>query len=307
MKKIFAIVLTLALLFSLAGCSSGSGGDQPAQTADPQQSAEQPAESTEKPEEVSYTIDNEVIVDNEYCSLTVVSGEAKKSGAPEFKLLLENKTTDKTLMFSIDNVSVNGWEIEPFFATSVAAGKKANDTLSIPKDQFQECGLTYADKIQFDLRVYDNDDWLADEFVEDTFVIYPTGRTEDEIVIPARRTTPNEVVIEDNDQFAFVLLDVDEGNFWGYTVNAYVENKTDHTVMFSWDDVSVNGFMIDPFWATSVAPGSRTVSGISFSESDFEENNIDSVDEIEFELRVYYYDDWLSSDIFKDTFTYSPQ
>lgn len=307
MRKILALTLALAMLLSFAGCSSGSSGsDQPASSIDPQTVAEQP-KADDTPKEANYTIENEVVVDNEYCALTILNAEVKKSGTPEFKVMMENKTADKTLMFSLDNVSVNGWMLEPLFISSVAPGKKANDTLSFSSDSFKECGLTSADRIAFDLRVYDSDDWLADAFVEDSFVIYPTGLTEDDVVVPQRRSGDNEMVIADNDEFAFILLDVDENNFWGYTINAYLENKTDHIVMFSWDDVSVNGYMIDPFWATSVVPGSRKISGINFSDSSFEENNIETVDEVEFSLRVHNYDDWTADNIFEGVCTYNPK
>ena len=307
MKKVLSILMIFAILLMCVACSSGSStGEQPAQSSDTQESVEQPAEE-EKPKELAYTIENEIIVDNEYCALTVLSGEVKKSGAPEFKLQMENKTADKTLMFSIDNVSVNGWMMDPFFASSVAPGKKSNDTLSFTGDDFKACGLTSADEISFDLRVYDSDDWMADNYVEDSFVIYPTGLTAEEVVIPERRAGANEMVIEDNDAFTFIILDTDPDNFWGYTLNAYLENKTDNTIMFSWDDVSVNGFMVDPFWATSVAPGSRKISEVNFSDSKLEENGIETVEDVEFGLRVYNYEDWLTDDIFKGTFTYNPE
>ena len=76
--------------------------------------------------------------------------------------------------------------------------------------------------------------------------------------------------------------------------------------MFSWDDVSVNGFMIDPFWASAIAPGMRNYSDISFSSSSFDENDITQVEEIEFTLRVHDYDDWFGDDVFRETLTYIP-
>ena len=77
-------------------------------------------------------------------------------------------------------------------------------------------------------------------------------------------------------------------------------------MMFSWDDVSVNGYMIDPFWATSVSAGNKKITTISFSSSKFTDNGIDKVEEIEFELRVYDDENWMAKDFVKDVFTYKP-
>ena len=64
--------------------------------------------------------------------------------------------------------------------------------------------------------------------------------------------------------------------------------------------------MIDPFWASSVLPGKRNYSSISFSDSAFEENGIGEVEIIEFILHIYDSNNWLDGDVFKDTVIYEP-
>ena len=255
---------------------------------------------------LSYTISDEVIVDDENCTFKIVKAEENKIWGFTLKVFCENKTSDKALMFSIDNVSVNGYMVDPFWAKEVAAGKKSNDEISFSSSSFKEIGIATADEIIFTLNIYDSDDWWADSFVKDTFRIYPTGLTADAVTYPERISTSTEQVVIDNDQVCFVILESGIDNIWGYSLHCYLENKTDKTLMFSWDDVSVNGFLIDPFWATEVAPGIRSYSDISFSKSEFEKNDIDSVEEIEYSMRVYDSDDWFGDDIFGDTLTYKP-
>ena len=72
------------------------------------------------------------------------------------------------------------------------------------------------------------------------------------------------------------------------------------------DDVSVNGFMCDPFWAQSVAAGKKSNSSLSWLSSSFEENGIELVEEISFTLRVYDSDDFLAEDVFEKAFTIHP-
>jgi hypothetical protein len=77
-------------------------------------------------------------------------------------------------MFSLDDVSVNGYMVDPFWATEVAAGKKSNNDVTFSSEAFEEIGIETADEIAFTLNVYDAVDW-SKEYVEDSFAIYPTG------------------------------------------------------------------------------------------------------------------------------------
>ena len=110
----------------------------------------------------------------------------------------------------------------------------------------------------------------------------------------------------DNDDVTFVILDSEIDNIWGYTLHCFIENKTDKALMFAWNDVSVNGYMIDPFWAKEVTPGMRSYTDISFSEEEFEKNEIAAVEEIEYTLRAYDSNDWMDDAVYEETLTYTP-
>lgn len=253
-----------------------------------------------------YTISNEVIVDDSNCSFIITEATTDSIWGFTLKVYCENKTADKNLMFSLNEVSVNGYMVDPFWATQVAAGKKANDEVSFSSDRFDEIGITSADEITFSLRIYDYDDWSADPLIEETYIVYPTGLSPDEVVSPNRLSSPNETVVVDNDQVSFIILGTSTDSIWGYTLICYLENKTDKTLMYSWNDVSVNGFMADPYWASDVAPGKKSYCSISFSNSEFEKNGITEVNSIEYSLRIFDSDDWLADDVYNGTNTYTP-
>ena len=98
-------------------------------------------------------------------------------------------------------------------------------------------------------------------------------------------------------------------DIFGYTVKVYLVNKTDKDLMFSCNDASINGYMADPFWATTVAAGKTSNSDISWSDSTLEENGIDisSIEEIELPITVYPNDDWTADKLVDETFTINPQ
>lgn len=114
------------------------------------------------------------------------------------------------------------------------------------------------------------------------------------------------LTLVDNEQFTVRISDIDPKGFWGYTLKVYLENKTDKELMFSTDNVSVNGFMCDPYWAVTVAPGKKANEDISFGEGDFERNNIQSVEQIEFTLCIYDSNDILAGNLLEQVFTVKP-
>ena len=115
-----------------------------------------------------------------------------------------------------------------------------------------------------------------------------------------------EITLVDNETCTVIVKGIDEENLFGYTLNVFLENKTDKELMFSVDGVSVNGFMCDPFWACTVSAGKKANAQITFLESDFEANGIEAVSEISFTLKVYDNNDWLAGNLVEEAFTVNP-
>ena len=123
----------------------------------------------------------------------------------------------------------------------------------------------------------------------------------------AESQTPFEVItLVDDENCTVQITSVDADNIWGYTLNVYLENRTDLDLMFTLDEVSVNGYMFDPFWASTVSAGKKSNEEISFLESDFETNGITEVSEISFTLRVYDSNDWSADHLVEDVFSIHP-
>ena len=323
MKKYYSKVLALVLaltVFALMAAGSGSSGESStektntsaaagstsAAAGESRSSAAETVSEAAPAEKLTYTISDEIIVDNDYCVFKIIAARDDRIWGFTLDIYCENKTADKALRFSIDDVSINGYMADPLWGKEVAAGKKTNSEINFGSSALKDNGITSPDAITFTLRVYDSENWLADNFVKDTFTVYPTGLTADQIEIPARRTSEKEQVVIDNDKCTFVILGTKNDSIWGYTVQGYIENKTDKTVMCSWDDVSVNGYMIDPYWAKTLASGKRAYVDISFSKSGFEENKITAVEEIEYTLRVYDSNNWMADDLVHEVYRYKP-
>lgn len=99
----------------------------------------------------------------------------------------------------------------------------------------------------------------------------------------------SKITILDTDDVSFVIKGYEKDEMWGmWSLEVFIENKTEESLMFTWEDVSINGYMIDPFWAAEISAGKKENTSISFFLSDFEENDIVEVEDIEFSLIAYH-------------------
>ena len=285
------LALTLALLMCLAFAACGGSDDSGTPSS--------PGTSAPK-----ITLEEMTLVEND--DVVVKITDVTEDGTYGFAVTfyLENKT-DKTLMYSMVDSSINGVDFDPLWAEEVAPGKKANSECSWPTSSYEdEDIIDLVSKIDFSLKIYDSDDWLADPILLDDFEIYPYG--EDMAKDYVYTESDSDVVLVDNDYVRVIVRGYDPDSFWGYSMNLYLENKTDNNILFSIDECSVNGFMVDPFWASEVSAGKVGFSSVSWSDSSFEENNITEVTEISFRLSATDSDEYTGEYYADEVFTVNP-
>ena len=76
-----------------------------------------------------------------------------------------------------------------------------------------------------------------------------------ETTIPETTVAVTELTLVDDENCTVIIKGYDGDALLGYGVNVYLENKTDKELVFSLGEVSVNGYMCDPFWAATVSAG----------------------------------------------------
>ena len=65
-----------------------------------------------------------------------------------------------------------------------------------------------------------------------------------------------EVVLVNNEYCKIVITGIAD-SFCGYGYNTLVENKSDIPLLIGFNDVSVDGMMCEPCWATEIMPGKK--------------------------------------------------
>lgn len=228
-----------------------------------------------------------VLVDNNECMMKVVAYE-EDSWSFTLKAQCENKSKDKTYTFSITDSTVNGLMEYSSGYAEVPPKKKAN--VSISFYGLKEDGISKASDILLLFSVYDSDDWLADPVAKGQVHVFPYG--EKNKIKYSRVESNNDRILVANEKVKVTII---ESQFdTAIELKVFLENNTEKEVIFSLDDSSVNGYVIDPYWAKSVLPNSMTYSSITWSQRELEENLIFSVEEIEFTLKASDYNDWFA-------------
>ncbi len=303
MKKIMNLLLALMLMLSFAACGGEAApGDQ--DEATPPQS--ESSNDEVKTEENEIVFSEMVVADNEECLIKITGIDPNSPSGLSIKVQLENKSAEKTYMYSLDNAAINGVQCFPAFASEVAAGKKSNDEILFfsDREKLEKNGVGDYTDIELTFRVYDSNDWFADAVAKETVHIYPYG--EEKAVQFVREPQATDNVMIDNEYVTVVVTGYEEDEIWGYTVQLFLLNKTDTNVMFSVDKASVNGYMADPFYAESVSPGNCAFSSMSWSDTLLEENGIKDIEEIEFKFRAYNEEDWTGDDFANETIVLHP-
>lgn len=117
---------------------------------------------------------------------------------------------------------------------------------------------------------------------------------------------PQIIQLVDNDAVSVHITSVKNNEHLGMQLGIQCVNKTDRSLMFSWDMVSVCGFMYDPFWAEEVAPGKTLNSTVDFDTYALEQMGIASVDEISFTLRIFDSENWMEKPLVQEDCTIYP-
>lgn len=311
MKRIAALLLALCLLLSLAACGkedptptitpTASPATDVPETQAPEATEEPTAKPTAAPTE-AVPVENLVLADNENLTFTITKFEDNAHLGFQMQVYCENKS-DRPMIFSLDGVSVCGYMYDPFWAQEVDAGKAVYSSIGFDTYELAEYGITAVEEISFRLSVIDSEEWMNEPFADEHFTVYPTGMNADTVVYPEYQHQNGETVIED-EILRYIIVKVEDTDGDLYTINCYVENKTDRDLLVSWDNVSVNGMMVDPFWARAISAGKRLYTTVDFYREDLQAQGIDHVTEIEFTLTAYDYNNFDAMPLVQDTIVY---
>ncbi len=117
-----------------------------------------------------------VVADNDDFTFIIV-GEKDQEGSFSFgagalQVYIKNKS-DKKLYFEWDDVYVNGVEADPYFGCTLPAGQQTAYDMSFDVSNFEDNTFESYEKVEFTLKVRDDEDWESEDIMNETFVYEP--------------------------------------------------------------------------------------------------------------------------------------
>lgn len=291
-KKIyFSLIVVFCLLFTV-GCSTSGVPEKVAtsnkaldkdlaDTKDLEELAE--AEEEEEPE---IGVEEQVLLDQDGIIITLKSLEYDGIFGPSLKVLVENNS-DESITVQTRESSVNGIMAETMFSCEVGPDKKANDSITFMESYLEAAGISTIKDIELKFHVFDSESWDG-RFDSDVITITTTAD-------PSYQQTYDDsgLVVMEEQGFKIVAKKVSsDDSFWGADVYIYIENNSETDATFQAREVSINGFMIDPIFSSEVLAGKKAYDTLTFFESDLEDNEIESIDEIELSFHIFELSGW---------------
>lgn len=235
--------------------------------------------------DVEVTISETVVYEADGIKVTATGYEDGWMG-PEVTFLLEN-TTQKNVLITTKSVSVNGYmtPLSSLYA-EVAAGKKANESMSLMTSELEKSGIETVADIQFYLKVSDGDTW--EELATSDLITLSTSASG-----MTQSVDDSGEALYDEGGIRVVCKGLKQDLVWDGTVVFYMENSSGQPITVYAENVSVNGFMESTSLWADLRDGTKIVDGMSLLDlSDLELESIDEVQTIEFNLRIINSETW---------------
>lgn len=225
------------------------------------------------------TIDEQELYDKDDLKIVATEYVTDSIWGDGIKLLIENNK-DKSIGIGCHALIVNDYMITDLFSTTVASGKKAYETMNFSNMALKEAGIDNVGKVEMYLYTYDPDTYST---VDELGCI--TVKTS---VYDSMDTTPNDLGAELYNKGGIRIVGkyVDENSFWGAAALLYIENNCGKNVKVHCDEMSVNGYMITPYFYSEVYDGKKAIDSITMLSSQLKESDIKQIEEIELNFRI---------------------
>lgn len=274
------IIIIVAIIVAMSGGSDDdNSGDNSKDVSG--------VESDDSGSTQDITLDEQVVYEKDGITVTVKSIDTEDFWGPAVNFEVSNDT-DKNIIVSATNVSVNDIMIDQDLSCEVASGKKDNSDMTFYENEMEVADIEKIKDIEFNLCIYDSDTW--DEIDTSDVISLTTNGSEDYV----QQIDNSGTSIVDQDGVKMVVKKLDsEDSFWGADIYVYVENNTDDSIVIQADNVSINGYMVDPTFSCDVMPGKKAFDTITFFDSDLEDNGIEDITELEATFNILDGDSYL--------------
>lgn len=233
--------------------------------------------------------EGQVLLDDEYCTVILTGFDPEDSMGYAMGLYVLSKT-DRALRVAMNDVSVNGVMLDPYWGSTLAPRKLVLLDAIWTQEDLKACQIRDLTKIEFTFAVSDLDDWL-NTLSSTPAVVYPLGQ--DAAQDHVHTLTDADTVLVDSEQLSVVVTGMEYNDLDGFCAELYIFNKTDEDLQLFVNSANLNGIDIVTFWGQDVPAGKQAYSQIVWWSYELENNGITKVESVGLELAAYTEDDWL--------------
>jgi hypothetical protein len=301
MKKKFIhglsiLLVCLMLLMSAVGCGSSDKkdnskdediSDEEDEDEDEDSSDETEDEDTDEENESEddsssdvLSIEDGVLLDQD--GIVITSNGLVDDGLWGMGIALQiENNSGKDVSVSSNAVIVNGFMITDYFFVDISSDKTANETLYLSTDELAEVGLNNIGEIEIYFNVSEQETY--ETILDSDCITIQTSQYDN----MGTTSMDGGYILVDQDGVLIIGKFLDENSYWGNCVQLYIENNTGKNISVGCDSMSINGFMVDPYFSSVVYDGKKAIAPMYIYDTDLEANGITSIDEIEVSYVVY--------------------
>ena len=281
MKKrrgLFVVVVCMLIFFVMAQACSFANSEDEKEVVTSNKDYENTSENQENKADI--TIEEKVLFEQDGIVVTAKEYVTDDIWGDGIKLLIENNS-DKSITVGCNALIVNNYMISDLFVSGVAAGKSANKIMYLSNTELEAVGIDAVGQIEAYFHVYDSDTY---ETLFDTDCV--TIRTSEYANMD---TVADDTGVElyNANGVKIVGKTVDENSFWGTAILLYCENHSGQNIGISVEEMSINGFMMEPLFTTTIYDGKMALEDITIFTEDLVVNGINEIEEVELKFHIY--------------------
>ena len=165
--------------------------------------------------------------------------------------------TDMTVYMRLMNLSVNSFMFETLPTVVLQPGEQRVAQYTLTEEELEYNGIRQITDVQFNLWVYDSDDFKTPD-VADGLCVY----TVTEPSHPIRESLETDQVLVEDKRYNVTVTSVTVGE--NVELAVHLENFSDKELLFIAPYGTVNGNVVDPLWAYNVSGGKQRNTVMTF-------------------------------------------
>lgn len=302
-NKLLVVILACVLLIS-SGCGEKApvlpGKTQPTvPTTIPEETVEQTEEvtTTEPTVPAVAGIEGTALYNADKFALVLTDLSQTEEGS--VMTVTAVNRTDMTVYMRLMNFSVNSFMLDVRPTVVLEPQQTLEAPYLLTQQELTYNGITDITDLQFDLWVYDSDDFKTPDVADGLCKYYPYGAKG--VKTYERQPQPEDLVLVDNDRFTVTVTEVVAQD--QITLKLHLKNKSDKELLFIAPYSALDGAVIDPLWAHNVSAGKQLNSQITYTAKQLREAGVQEPAVLELPVQIGDHEDWSAGVYFFEVYT----